>query len=168
MPPTTGSPSTNGHKPPPVYSTRFKILAAVLVTAAIGAFVVAYLSTADSDNGNGAGTGEYVEKLIPARDSQLIQQGSVGIDLAPGWVGQLVIAGNAIPPEELDFYVEPKPSGGTTIPVANAGNLLQFTPGEGKVLETIPIGNTCATATVWPSDTGPEDSRQVTWCFDVI
>lgn len=165
MPPSTGSPQTNGSSQPPIYSTRFKIFAALLLTAAAAAFVAAYLSTADSDDSTGGGN-SFVEQLIPGRDTQLVQQGTVGIDLAAGWEGELVINGIAIPRDQLDF--RPNPVNGTTVPVVNAGNMLQFTPGEGKVLESLPVGNVCATATVWEAESGPDDSRLVTWCFDVI
>jgi hypothetical protein len=168
MPPSTGSPQTNGSSPPPIYSTRFKIIAAVLVTAAIAAFVAAYLSTADSDDTSSGGSNGFVERLIPAQNTQLVQQGTVGIDLAAGWEGQLVIDGTSIPAEQLDFYVKPKAVGGTTIPSVNSGNVLQFTPGEGKVLDALPVGNVCANASVWKTAEGPDSARLVTWCFDVI
>lgn len=153
-PPASGSPQTNGSSAPPLYSTRFKILAAALITLAVAAFVAAYLSTSE-DDGSGTGTdGEFVERLLPERDSQIVQQGTVGIDLAPGWEGSLTIDGVAIPDDELD--------------VTASLNLVQFTPGEGKAMRTLPVGNRCAQARVWESASGPEAARTVTWCFDVI
>lgn len=153
VPPSTGSPSTNGSSPPPIYSTRFKIIAAVLVTLVIVGFVAAYLSTADSDDNDSTGD-SFVERLIPGRDSQLVQQGTVGIDLAAGWEARLVIDGVAIPDDELN--------------VVDSLNLTEFTAGPDKVMEALPIGTICATATVWQASTGPEESRQITWCFEVI
>lgn len=153
-PPASGSPETNGSSAPPLYSVRFKILAALLVAVATGAFVAAYLSTGDGD-GSGSGTdGEFVERLLPPRDTQLVQQGTVGIDLAPGWEASLTIDGVAIPADELD--------------VTSSLNLVEFTPGEGKAMDALPAGNVCATARAWESATGPERSRSVSWCFDVI
>jgi hypothetical protein len=157
-PPASGSPETNGKSAPPLYSTRFKIVAAVLVTLAVGAFVAAYLSTSgDGDDGTGAGgagAGAFVERLMPGRDTQVVQQGTVGIDLAPGWEGSLVIDGVAIPSEDVD--------------VTESLGLVQFTPGSGKIMRTLPVGNICAQATVFETSTGPRDSRLVSWCFDVI
>lgn len=157
-PPASGSPQSNGKSPPPLYSTRFKILASVLVTLAVGALVVAYLSTSSGDDDDGVvasgGTSAFVERLLPGRDTQVVQQGTVGIDLAPGWSGTLVIDGVAIPAADLV--------------VNDALNLVQFTPGPDKVMEALPVGNICAQATVYELSTGPGDSRVVSWCFDVI
>jgi hypothetical protein len=155
-PPSTGSPQTNGSSPPPLYSTRFKIVAALLVALAIGAFTAAYLQVAedDGDLASSGGTSAFVERLLPESDSQIVQQSPVGIDLTPGWEGTLVVDGIAIPEEELD--------------ITESLNLVEFTPGEGKAMTTLPVGKVCASATVWETATGPEDSRQVAWCFDVI
>ncbi|HEY8544668.1 MAG TPA: hypothetical protein VIL36_06460 [Acidimicrobiales bacterium] len=151
-PPASGSPETNGSSAPPLYSTRFKIVAALLVTLAVVAFVAAYLTTSDGDDG-GATDGEYVERLLPERDTQIVQQGTVGIDLAPGWEGRLTIDGVPIPEGQTDV---------TSL------NVVQFTPGEGKAMQTLPIGKICAQARVWETATGPDESRTVSWCFDVI
>jgi hypothetical protein len=153
-PPASGSPQTNGSSAPPLYSTRFKILAAVLLTLAIAAFVAAYLATSEDDGSGSGADGEFVERLLPERDSQIVQQGTVGIDLAPGWEGSLTIDGVAIPEDELD--------------VTASLNLVQFTPGEGQAMRTLPVGNVCAQARAWETATGPDAARTVTWCFDVI
>lgn len=154
MPPSTGSPRTNGSSPPPIYSTRFKIIAAVLVTLVAVGFVAAYLATESTDDSDTSGVDSFVEQLIPGRDTQLLQQGTVGIDLAAGWEARLVIDGVAVPEDELN--------------VVDSLNLTEFTPGPDKVMDALPVGTVCATATVWKASTGPEDSRQVTWCFEVI
>lgn len=155
-PPSTGSPQTNGSSPPPLYSTRFKVLATLLVVLAVGAFTAAYVQTAgdDDDLASSGGNSAFVERLLPERDSQIVQQSTVGIDLTPGWEGTLVVDGIAIPEDELK--------------VTASLNLVEFTPGERKVMRTLPVGKVCASATVWETAAGPEDSRQVAWCFDVI
>ena len=152
-PPSSGSPETNGSSSPPLYSTRFKIVAAVLVALAIGAFVAAYVSMSDGD-GTGSSDGSFVEELLPGRDTQIVQQGTVGIDLADGWEGTLTVDGAAIPEDELD--------------VTESLNLVQFTPGAGKVMDVLRVGNVCASARVWETAGGEQGARTVTWCFDVI
>lgn len=153
-PPASGSPQTNGSSAPSLYSTRFKILAAALLALAIAAFVAAYLTTSDSDEGGSGTDGEFVERLLPERDTQIVQQGTVGIDLAPGWEASLTIDGTAIPADDLD--------------ITTSLNLVQFTPGEDKAMRTLPVGNVCAQARAWETATGPDDARTVSWCFDVI
>jgi hypothetical protein len=129
-------------------------VASALITLAVAAFVAAYLTTSDDDGSGSGRDGEYVERLVPERDSQVVQQGTVGIDLAPGWEASLSIDGVPIPEDDLD--------------VTESLNLVQFTPGEGKAMGTLPVGNICAQARAWETATGPEDARTVSWCFDVI
>lgn len=151
----SGSPQSNGAAPAPLYPTRFKLaVAAVLVVLAVVA-VIAYqeIDTSNGSNTTG-GNPSFVERVIPDRDSQLLQQGTVGIDLKTGWDGTLTINGVAIPEDQLD--------------VTESFNLVQFTPGEGKALRALPIGKICATATVWQEAAGKRSSRPVTWCFEVI
>lgn len=153
-PPAGGSPESNGSAAPSLYSTRFKILASLLITLAVAAFVAAYMTTSDDDGSGSGADGEFVERLLPERDSQVVQQGTVGIDLAPGWEASLSIDGVPIPEDDLD--------------VTASLNLVQFTPGEGKAMRTLPVGNVCAQAQAFETATGPDDARTVSWCFDVI
>jgi hypothetical protein len=149
----SGSPQSNGAAPEPLYSTRFKIIAAVLVTAVVVAIVVA-INKVDSTSDTAAGNSAFVERLIPTRGSQLVQQGTVGVDLKSGWDGLLAINGTAVP--SSDLHKTP------------SLNELTFTPGSGKAMEHLPVGKVCVTANVWKLETGPSQSRQVTWCFEVI
>jgi hypothetical protein len=142
----------------PVYSTRFKILAAVLLAAAIAAFVGAYLTFAESDSDpvlRSGGQDEYVEALMPARNSQVPAQSRVGIDLVNGWTGVLVVNGVEIPEDELD--------------VTQELGLVEFTAADGRAVEQLEGGQNCVTAVVWPLSEGREQgSRNVTWCFEAV
>src|SRR5919106_1663323 len=69
------------------YSTRFKIVAVAVLALAIAAFVGAYLATSDEGDdelgaSGDAAAGEMVEQRIPAPNSQVPQQSTIGIDLA--------------------------------------------------------------------------------------
>jgi hypothetical protein len=142
----------------PVYSTRFKILAAALLAAAIAAFVGAYLTFAQGEDDpvlRSGGQDEYVEALMPDRNSQVPQQTTVGIDLATGWTGVLVIDGVEIPEDELN--------------VTQELGLVQYTPADGRAVEQLEGGRNCVTAIVWPLSEGRErGAHNVEWCFDVV
>lgn len=142
----------------PVYSTRFKVVAILVLAGAIAAFVLAYLSFADGDDDpilSSGGQGDYVEALIPARNSQVPRQSRVGIDLITGWDGVLVINDVAIPEDELV--------------VTRELGLVEFTPGDGKAIEELAGGQNCVVATVWPISEGREQgARNVSWCFEVV
>ena len=70
------------------YSTRFKVVAVIVLALAIGAFVAAYLATSDEGDDelgtSGAIGNDIVEQRIPAPNSQVPQQQTVGIDLVSG------------------------------------------------------------------------------------
>jgi hypothetical protein len=141
----------------PIYSTRFKIVAAIVILVATGLLTIAYLVATDDDDalsGSG-GTREFVEALIPPENSQILQQSTVGIDLAPGWQGVLRLGGQEIPEDQLT--------------VTEALNQVTFTPGPGKVMESLAPGRLCVQALVWRSAAGRDGSeRSVHWCFEVV
>ena len=93
-----GSPNGSGGPPrggPIHYTTRFKIVAVAILTLVAVLVVVAYGIASDSSDdpvASSGGTREFVEQLIPTTSSQVLQQGTVGIDLVSGWTGQLTVA----------------------------------------------------------------------------
>jgi hypothetical protein len=149
MPATTTSP----------YSTRFKIVAVAVLALAIAAFVAAYLVTSDEgDDDLGAAStddaGGVVEERIPAPNSQVPQQSTVGVDLAAGWEGTLRLNEVEIPLDELTLTPE----------LAR----IEFAPGDGKVFEELPAGRNCVTAVVWPIAEGRDEARDIPWCFQAV
>jgi hypothetical protein len=122
-------------------------LVAVIVTSAIVA--LAFLGTGDSPNQAGGA----VDQLIPAANSQIVQQAAIGIDLAPGHDAELTVNGVPLPVDQV---------------VAEKGlNTFTFRPGPGKAFEEWPAGESCVTAAYWPSET-PSAVNTRTWCFTVV
>lgn len=150
---SSAPPSTSG----PVYSRRFKVVAAVVLAAATALFSSAYLVATEDDDPTDAsgGNGGFVESLIPDEDSQVVQQSTIGIDLATGWQGVLRLNGQEVPDDQLTRD--------------QALNLVQFTPGPEKMMERLPIGRNCVQALVWRSAAGRGNGeRTISWCFEVI
>ncbi|MFO7280872.1 MAG: hypothetical protein C0P77_010755 [Thermoanaerobacterales bacterium] len=139
------------------YSTRFKIVASAVVAVAVALLVVAVRSF---DDGNDdpvlrSGDQDVVEALIPRRDAQVPRQSRVGIDLAIGWEGTLVIDGVEIPADQLDVTPEL--------------GLIEYTPGDGKAVEELQPGQNCVSAVIWRSQDGRGVAdRTVPWCFEVV
>ncbi len=139
------------------YSTRFKIGATVVLTVAVIMFALAIQAF---DDGNDdpvlqGGDQAIVEALIPRRNAQVPQQSDVGIDLVAGWEGTLVIDGVEIPEGELTLTPEI--------------GLIQYTPGEGKVVERLETGQNCVSAIIWRIRDGRGVAdRTIPWCFDVV
>lgn len=141
----------------PIYSTAFKVVAAVVVTVAVGAFALAYTSASggDDDPVLDSGGADYVERLVPARNAQVPHQSRVGIDLVTGWTGVLIVNGTEIPEDELTITSEL--------------GLVEFTPGEGRAVEELQGGANEVTALVWPLSEGrDEGARSVSWSFRVV
>lgn len=140
------------------YSTRFKVAAALVVTVAVGLFALAYTRSSDDNDDSIAqtgGTSQFVEALLPPEGSQVLQQATVGIDLVSGWQGTLRLDGVDIPEDQA--------------PYDPALSRIEFTPGPGKILESLTPGRRCAQALVWQSSVGRENGeRTVAWCFEVI
>lgn len=139
------------------YSTRFKIVASAVVAVAVALLVVAVRSF---DDGNDdpvlrSGDQDVVEALIPRRDAQVPRQSRVGIDLAIGWEGTLVIDGVEIPADQLDVTPEL--------------GLIEYTPGDGKAVEELQPGQNCVSAVIWRSQDGRGVAdRTIPWCFEVV
>ncbi len=139
------------------YSTRFKIVAAAVLTVALAmlAYGCSTLSNGNKDPVLSSGDAKIVENLIPRRNSQVPQQSDIGIDLAPGWTGTLVLNGVEIPKDQLQ----------TTPQIG----VIEFTPGKGKAVEQFRGGQNCVKAIIWRlSDGQGVADRTIPWCFDVV
>jgi hypothetical protein len=122
----------------------------VITVLLVGATVALVLVFRDSEDGNGVagGGGDAVELLIPGRNAETLSQSDVGVDLAPGWTGVLALNGEELSESELQYV--------------DALNQILYRPPDG--LES---GRNCARAVIWRSSEGPDQSRNVDWCFEV-
>jgi hypothetical protein len=139
------------------YSTRFKLVAAAVVAVALVLIGVAFsaLSNSEDDPVLTEADAKVVDNLIPRRNAQVPQQSSVGIDLAVGWSGTLVVDGTEIPEDELQ--------------VTPQIGLIEFTPGPGKAVEEYQAGQNCVTAIIWRiADGRGVADRNIPWCFQVV
>jgi hypothetical protein len=137
---------------------RFRLLIIAMVVAAFAALYagVRATDTGDSDPVSVSGRPDVVEHLVPGAGDEVIRQAELGIDLAPGYEGALVLNGVEIPTDELRLVPEQ--------------NQVFFTPGEGKVVERLNAGPNCAMAIVWKASAGrgTADDQSFTWCFDAL
>jgi len=137
---------------------RFRALIIVMVVAACVALYagVRATDTGDADPVTVSGRPDVVEHLVPGAGDEVIRQAELGIDLAPGYEGTLLVNGVEIPTDELRLVPEQ--------------NQVFFTPGEGKVVERLNAGPNCAMAIVWKASVGrgTANDQQFTWCFDAL
>lgn len=150
------------------YPLRTKIAIVVVLAVAIGGFVLAGLSaqtgtdadvTVSGTPGEIVSDADGVEIRIPADGSEILAQQPFGIDLAPGWTGELVLLpsnGPAIPIPEDELTITPE-----------LDQFLYF-PLPGQTIERLPGGTNCVRATIWDQVRGRAASERVeSWCFGV-
>ena len=96
-----------------------------------------------------------IEQLVPDRGATAVRQAEIGIDLAPGWTGVLIINGKEIPEDQLR-RVDPL-------------NQVFFRPAEGREIEALPPGRVVVTAVIWRPVDGEtrEQGRSRSWEFRV-
>ena len=151
------------------YSTRAKIVIVLVLAVATGAFVLAGMTAVTDENPGFTVSGspaeevvgdEAVDALVPAEDSQVLSQQRFGIDLAPGWTGELLFlpadgVATPLPADEFDEIEEL--------------NQIFYEPGQGKTIERLPQGTNCVVATIWSRVRGRDASERVEqWCFRVF
>jgi hypothetical protein len=138
-------------------STTGRILVVLAVLAGLAGIVYAFSLVETGDGSDDVAVSESgpIERLIPARGSEILAQEAIGVDLRPGWTGVLVVNGIEIPEDQLD-----------TANLASLGQIL-YTTGEGKAVEAFAAGENCATAITWRADESRANSRTTTWCFNV-
>ena len=139
----------------PVWLSRLLIALVVVVCLAGVAWAFTLVETNDGSNDIAVTDSGPVERLIPPRDSEILRQEPVGVDLRTGWTGVLVVNGVEIPEDQV-FDDN----------LASTGELT-YTVGEGKAVERFAAGENCVTAILWRVEETRDDGRNVTWCFNV-
>ncbi|MGI9602482.1 MAG: hypothetical protein ACR2QE_11395 [Acidimicrobiales bacterium] len=131
-----------------------RLVVALLLSAGAACFVMLALFYNDPGSTQDRSVEENlaVEQLFPAREAQAVQQQEVGIDLATGFDGSLVIAGTPIPAAQTHGVEQL--------------NQVLFRPGPGQVFERLPAGQVCASAT-YQSIEDPTEVGAIDWCFTV-
>lgn len=161
--PEWGSPRATGHNgpvsdapsTPPTGRVQYPrwLWAVGFVVVAIIAAAVAGLAAVGNQDSTTLDS-SAIEQLVPPVNAKILQQAPVGVDLAPGYEGKLIVNGIPIPEAQTD--------------VTKGLNLIQFQPGPGKVIEHLNAGQNCMIATYWRSSIGPSDATSRSWCFTVV
>ena len=139
--------------PAPMSQGRYRLLIAVLLVGAAVALFAGVRATDGGDDDAGP-SADIVERLIPRTGDEVLRQAELGVDLAPGYDGTLIVNGVEIPAEEQRRVPEQ--------------NQVFFTPADGKVVERLNAGRNCAAALVWKASEGrgSANDRTFTWCFE--
>jgi hypothetical protein len=110
-----------------------------------------------------------IERVVPSPGSLVLRQSQVGIDLAPGYRGVLIIDGNELPTDDAQA-----PGAATSSPSSNLGavfdlglNTVLYLPREGAILPDFAPGDHRITAVYWKLDETRDQARTFSWPFKV-
>lgn len=141
----------------PRSSLRYQLaVTAALIVAALALFAgIRATKTGEPDSVLVNGRPDVVEQLVPSEGTEALQQAEIGIDLAPGYEGGLILNGTVIPTDELRLVPQQ--------------NQVFFAPGPDRTFEVLPSGRNCVTAVVWKTSEGRGTPSELSfqWCFDV-
>ena len=129
------------------------------VLAGVALFVVAALIGNDGGDDISVTNNPAIDALIPNRGDEVLQQQSVGIDLAPGYrLVRLTIS----PDANCRFPVD------VTAETRHVEGLQQylFTPGDGRLIEALAGDDNCAFAT-FEEIASPGATETIDWSFTV-
>jgi len=145
----------------------------VSVGFAVGIVLVAHAFTSARTGSDAQGVkNPAIERLIPGPDDLVLRQSEVGIDLATGYTGQLIIDGQALPTEEVVASSSPTPGTVDRILVTRfdrAENTLLYQPldVQGAPIKEFDPGRHTITARFWKLTEGEDTAHQYTWAFRV-
>jgi len=164
-------------KDPPVTRARRRLdlRTAGLSLLAAGALALIVLGFASAKTGKQAVTitDPAVERLIPKPGDLILRQSQVGVDLAPGYRGYLVIDGQVIPTYDVQApNVSPGQNTNVGQPVDArydpGQNTVLYAPQVGATIEAFSPGPHTISAFFWRDGVDTRDqARHLTWTFSV-
>lgn len=139
---------------------QVKAILAALLVVMIGLIVYVNNEAVTGSDSTSFSKPPYVERLIPASGTEVLRQGTVGVDLAEGYDAYLVINGVAIKNDAVEGDLDGlrrAPSLGT----------IEYDPAPGRRVERLDSPKQCVDAWVWKVLDGPSTAKQINWCFKV-
>lgn len=131
--------------------TPRRVVSSVLLAVAFVGIYTAFVLHDDSPNPKLRPSA--VRAVSPDPGSLQLRQTEIFAELQPQYRGTLAVNGTVIPDDQVE--------------VIDGLNRISFTPGEGRELERLPPGRTCAVVS-FEQVTDPEiDPGSFRWCFNV-
>ncbi len=150
-----GSPNGAGDNAPTPWALRRGVSAAITLGALVAAVGVIFAVWLTRGGEPGPAYPSGLQGVTPVPGAQVPHQSSIGGQLEAGWKLTLVINGTTIPVDQLDA--------GTT----QLGEYF-FSPGDGKVIEKLRSGQSCARLTATPTIDVEAADFTYEWCFSTF
>jgi hypothetical protein len=131
--------------------TPRRVVSSILLAAAFAGLYLAFVLHDDSPNPKLRPAA--VRTVSPEEGTLQLRQTEIFAELQPNYRGTLRVNGTPIPDDQLD--------------VIDGLNRISFTPAEGREIEELPPGRTCAIVE-YEQITDPNvEPGQYRWCFNV-
>ncbi len=135
---------------PRLFTPRRLVSSVLLAVAFVGLYMAFILH---DDSPNPKLRPQAVRTVSPDPGTLQLRQTEIFAELQPAYRGTLSVNGTVIPDDQLD--------------VIDGLNRISFTPGEGRELEELPPGRTCAEVS-FEQITDPDvEPGRYRWCFNV-
>lgn len=128
-----------------------RVVSSVLLAVAFGGLVVAFIM--HDDTPDTLPRPRAVGTVSPEPGSLQLRQTEIFVELDPSYAGILAVNGTVIPDDQLD--------------VIEGLNRYSFTPADGKEIDELPPGRTCAVITFDQVVNPGTDPGSFRWCFNV-
>lgn len=157
------------NRPPDKWRWPRRIIMAGALAAAIAFLAVSLEKSPESASHPAAVEDPAVVSRMPEPTAHVLRQSSVGVELLPGYDGELTINGIRIPEDQLDGVIPPdSPAYDPKLGLRpNTRNKVFFTPGPDKAINRYPTGEVTVTARFWSIADGPATARSISWAFFV-
>jgi hypothetical protein len=145
-----------------------RLISAVVIAGAL-ALIVWGVGSAQTGDSVDKPADPAIERLIPNPGEIVLRQSQVGIDLASGYRGVLIIDGQEIP--TTDVPAGANPVAATTVNLDAqfdpATNTVLFVPKKGATIEEFTPGDHRITAVYWREDETRDQASSYSWSFKV-
>lgn len=131
--------------------TPRRVVSSVLLAAAFAGMYAAFVLHDDTPNPRLRPAA--VRTISPEPASLQLRQTEIFVELEPAYRGTLAVNGITIPDDQLD--------------VLEGLNRYSFTPGEGREIDELPPGRTCAVVTFRQVTDVNAEPGTYRWCFSV-
>lgn len=131
--------------------TPRRVVSSVLLAAAAAGMYTAFILHDDTPNPRLRPAAVRVVSPEPA--TLQLRQTEIFVELEPTYRGALSVNGVVIPDDQLD--------------VIDGLNRYAFTPGEGREIDELPPGRTCAEVTFQQVTDPDAEPGRYRWCFNV-
>ena len=132
--------------------TLRRLVLSLIVSVALVGMVWGLSKARDTEDVKPLFTDGAVDAVVPKPGDFDVRQARIGIDLAPGYTGVLVVDGREIPEDQLERVA--------------ALNQIFYRPGPGTETGALSAGRHTVTAVFWPLDrTRAEAARTYDWAF---